>query len=288
MATSPAVSDGIRLERPLDLWDTLWPVRVGPFDPSLKLGRREAWRATRTPHGPAAERLRVVDGALRVDAWGPGAAWLVERAPALCGAHDDPSGFAPSAPVLRRLVLGHPGLRLGRSEAVFEAAMGAILGQRVPAREAWRSWERLIRTLSQPAPGPLPDLWLPPAPRAVAAATFHLLVRHGVDRQRATTLRRAALVAARLEETVDLPAEAARARLSAVPGIGPWTAALIMGTALGDPDAVAVGDLHLPHLVTRVLAGEPRGTDERMLQLLEPHRGHRARVIRLLLLAGAR
>jgi 3-methyladenine DNA glycosylase/8-oxoguanine DNA glycosylase len=53
--------------------------------------------------------------------------------------------------------------------------------------------------------------------------------------------------------------------------------------ALGDADAVAVGDLHLPHLVARWLAGEHRGTDARMLELLEPFRGHRARVIRLLM-----
>jgi hypothetical protein len=56
--------------------------------------------------------------------------------------------------------------------------------------------------------------------------------------------------------------------------------------ALGDGDAVFVGDLHLPHLVTSALAGERRGSDERMLELLEPYRGHRARVVRLLLAGG--
>ena len=54
--------------------------------------------------------------------------------------------------------------------------------------------------------------------------------------------------------------------------------------ALGDSDAVATGDLHLPHMVAWALAGERRGSDERMLELLEPFRGHRARVLRLLLL----
>ena len=79
---------------------------------------------------------------------------------------------------------------------------------------------------------------------------------------------------------------AALDRLRAVPGIGPWTAARVAMTALGDADAVAVGDYHLPHIVAWALAGEPRGTDASMLDLLEPYQGHRARVQRLLLAAG--
>jgi hypothetical protein len=43
-----------------------------------------------------------------------------------------------------------------------------------------------------------------------------------------------------------------------------------------------VGDYHLPHLVSWAFDGEPRGSDERMLQLLAPYRGQRARVIRLI------
>jgi 3-methyladenine DNA glycosylase/8-oxoguanine DNA glycosylase len=55
-----------------------------------------------------------------------------------------------------------------------------------------------------------------------------------------------------------------------------------MRLALGDPDAVSVGDYHLPSLVCWALADEPRGTDERMLELLEPYRGQRARVALLI------
>jgi 3-methyladenine DNA glycosylase/8-oxoguanine DNA glycosylase len=77
-------------------------------------------------------------------------------------------------------------------------------------------------------------------------------------------------------------------RLTSVPGIGPWTAAEVGVRALGDVDAVSVGDFHLPNLVAFALAGEPRGTDARMLALLEPYRGQRARVVRLLELSGVR
>jgi len=49
---------------------------------------------------------------------------------------------------------------------------------------------------------------------------------------------------------------------------------------------VPVGDFHIPNTVSWALAGEPRGSDERMLELLEPFAGHRGRVIRLLKSAG--
>ena len=80
---------------------------------------------------------------------------------------------------------------------------------------------------------------------------------------------------------------AAYERLLSFPGIGPWTAGKIGQTALGDPDAVPVGDYNLPSLVTWNLAGEDRGDDARMLELLAPYAGHRGRVLRLLKAGGA-
>jgi 3-methyladenine DNA glycosylase/8-oxoguanine DNA glycosylase len=55
---------------------------------------------------------------------------------------------------------------------------------------------------------------------------------------------------------------------------------------LGHPDAVVVGDYNLPHLIAFHLAGEERADDARMLELLEPYRGQRGRVIRWIAAAG--
>ena len=85
-----------------------------------------------------------------------------------------------------------------------------------------------------------------------------------------------------------MSASEARARLVGVPGIGPWTAAEVGVRALGDPDAVSVGDFHLPHLVAWALRREPRGDDARMLDLLAPYAGRRALVVRLLEVSGIR
>jgi 3-methyladenine DNA glycosylase/8-oxoguanine DNA glycosylase len=70
--------------------------------------------------------------------------------------------------------------------------------------------------------------------------------------------------------------------LERVPGVGQWTSAETVAVSHGDPDAVSVGDYHLKHLVVWHLTGRPRGSDEEMLELLEPFRPHRGRVIRLL------
>lgn len=260
---------------------------MGNFDPCLQIKDGSIWRATRTPEGLATQRLRLAaNGQVQVDAWGPGAEWLLQRAPSLCGAFDDPTTFQPDQPLLRHLVRCHPGLRIGRTEAVFETALFVTLEQRVTTRDAWRSWRGMVQAMSEPAPGPLPGLWAPPLPDRIAHTPYEVFHRFGIERRRADVLRRLASVARRLEETISLPLEVAYRRFAAVTGVGPWTAARIGSIALGDPDAVAVGDLHLPHLVTRALAGEWRGSDERMLELLEPFRGHRGRVIRLLMAGG--
>jgi 3-methyladenine DNA glycosylase/8-oxoguanine DNA glycosylase len=278
------VSSTIGLDRPVKLAQTLAHARMGNSDPCLRVVNGSVWRATRTPHGLATERVcERSDGSVQLDAWGPGAEWLLAHAPAWCGAFDDPNQFRTEHPLLRHLARRHAGLRIGRTEAVFETAMLVTLEQRITTHEAWRNWRALVRALGERAPGPLEGLWAPPSPERIARTPFEVFHRFGVERRRAEIVRRCAVVARRLEETANLPLEVAYQRFRAIPGVGPWTAARIALIALGDPDAVALGDLHLPHLVSWALAGERRGSDERMLELLEPYRGHRARVIRLLM-----
>lgn len=271
-----------RLDRPVDLRLTLFPVRRGRLDPTLRLTPTEAWRATRTPEGPATTRILARGAEVAVEAWGPGAAWALAAAPALVGAEDDERGFTPLDPVVDGLRHRLPGLRLARTGAVTETLVPSILEQKVIGLEARRSYAALVRALSEPAPGPLPGLMLPPAPEVLVRTPTWVFHRCNVERKRADTIRRACAYAHRLEETVAMAADDARRRLTALPGIGAWTAAEVATVALGDADAVSLGDYHLPHQVSWALAGEPRGDDARMLELLEPWRGHRGRVVRLI------
>ncbi len=219
-------------------------------------------------------------------AWGPGAAWAIEAFPSLVGADDDEAGFAPHHPVVAELRRRLAGLRLCRTAAVAEALVPSIIEQKVVGLEARRSYVALVRALGEPAPGPGPGLLLPPSPEVLARTPAHAFHRFGIERRRADAVRLSASYAHRLDEAAGLPRPEAYARMTALPGVGPWTAAEVGMVALGDPDAVSVGDYHLPNHVAYALAGEPRADDARMLELLEPYRGHRGRVVRLIMAGG--
>jgi 3-methyladenine DNA glycosylase/8-oxoguanine DNA glycosylase len=170
---------------------------------------------------------------------------------------------------------------------VIETLVPAILGQKVLGKEASYSLLRLTQAFGEPAPGPDGlDLWLIPAPETLAGLGYEQYHPFGVERRRAELIRTVARRHRRLEQTLELDGENARRRLGSIPGIGPWTTALVMRVAHGDADAVPVGDYHLPALVAWNLTGKRRADDERMLELLEPYRGHRARVLQLLHLEG--
>jgi len=265
---------------PVDLRLTLGLLPTGG-GLTMRFAADGVWRATRTPDGPATVHLSGGGHRVDVEAWGPGARWAVEHAPALVGADDEEHGFESRHPVVAELRRRLRGLRVGRTRAVVEALVPTVLEQKVQGVQARRSHARLVRALGERAPGPVP-LLLPPAPEAVAALPYYALHRMNVERRRAETVRLVARHARRLEETTDMPPSAATRRLRALPGVGAWTAAEVSLVALGDADAVSVGDYHLPHHVAWALAGEPRADDARMLELLEPYRGHRGRVIRLL------
>jgi 3-methyladenine DNA glycosylase/8-oxoguanine DNA glycosylase len=124
---------------------------------------------------------------------------------------------------------------------------------------------------------PTAEVW-----RRVPSWDWH---RAGVDPARSRTVCEAARVAPRLEQAVGMAPDEASALLRAVRGIGPWTAAEVAQRALGDTDAVSVGDYHLSQFVGWALVGRPVD-DDGMVELLEPWRPHRYRVIRLLECSG--
>ena len=271
---------------PTDLALTLAPLRHGAGDPTIRISAAEAWRATRTPAGAATVRLRQHREAIAAAAWGPGREWALASLPELLGASDDASGFRPCHPIVRELHARLPGLRFPRTQAVIEALVPAVLEQKVAGLEARRTYRALLRRYGERAPGPA-GLLLPPEPRLLASLPYYEFHPLGIERRRAEVIGRAARRADRLEESVRLGPSEARRRLTALPGIGVWTAAEVTRVALGDPDAVSVGDYHVPGLVCWALAGERGGDDTRMLELLAPYEGQRARVVRLLELSGS-
>src|SRR5699024_10367286 len=105
--------------------------------------------------------------------------------------------------------------------------------------------------------------------------------RAGVDPGRARTAVRCAAAERQLQRACELPIEDAYRRLQAIPGVGPWTAAEVAVRALGDADAVSVGDYNLAPAIGWTFLGRPVD-DEQMLGILQPWSPHRGRVIALL------
>ncbi len=247
----------------------------------MKVQQGVGWWATETPMGAATVAFRPVGGEVVADAWGPGAAWAIERVPALLGSNDGLSGFRPRDRVVGELVTRYGVPRMGATDRWFEALATAAIYQRVVTTDAAASVARMGRMFGSRTPDHVP-IPLFPLPDRALRLPDHDYHRAGVDRGRARVIRIAAKYSDRIEALSQIPTAEARSWLQRLRGVGRWTAARTTGAAAGDPDAVPVGDLHVPRLVTYAFTGATDGDDNSMLELLEPYAGHRGRVVRLI------
>jgi len=277
----------------IDVGATVQQLGIYRNDPTHDRTHRSFAKAVLTPHGPGAMRvLWDADGAVLAEAWGDGADWLLERADAWVGLRDDVTGFDPSMhPTVERWWRDHGRVRLPSIGVIWQELVLVLLGQRVTAEEASKSWNRMCRNWGQTAPGPC-DLLLPPAPDVVSRLAYSDLHRLNVERRRADAIVLAARRANRLEEAATMPAAAAIERLSVLPGLGAWTATATSLSSHGDPDVIVLRDYGLPTLVNYAFTGESkrldpdRGGDDIMAAHLAPWAGHRQRIVRLIMAAG--
>ena len=267
---------------PVSPGHTLAPHRRGPHDPCFQIDSDGSiWRTSQQSSGGVTARIhRTATDTVSCQAWGAGAEEFVDALPALLGVDDDATGFEPTHPTVAAAAARVRHLRIGRTSRVLEAIIPAVLEQRVPGVDAFRSWRLLVTRYGTPAPGPAPAMMrVPPSAeawRAIPSWEFH---RANVDPGRARTLVGCAQRADSLERLRSGDA------LTSLPGVGVWTAAETAQRAFGDADALSVGDYHVAKMIGWTLLGHPID-DAQMVELLEPMRPHRYRVVRLLEVSG--
>lgn len=247
--------------------------RFGRLDPTCRRQDNIFVRAFWTPEGPCTLALRQEGEQIQTETVGEGAAWCQAWLPRMFEFRPQELPGDCAHRGLVQMSRESAGMRVGAVPWIFELTINHVFQQRVTFQGASRSYRELTEQYGERAPGPL-SLRMPLSPRQWLAVGLSRIQAAGLDEKRASTLLRVA----------ELGLGATEEALSKLRGIGPWTLANVQGFGFGDPDAVPVGDVHIPRLVCKALRDDgSRWCDERMVELLEPYRGLRFRVIRWIL-----
>ncbi len=213
-----------RPPHPLDLRRTVGMLRRGGTDPTMIVDGGLIWRAVRTPARPRDTRPAHVGRRGQGLGLGSGAEHALDGVPALCGAHDEPGDFDASLhPLIAESARRTPGLRLARTDAVFDALACAIIEQKVTGMQAFGAWRWLVSRFGERAPGPTPR---PMFTAPTAAQWFRIPSwawhRAGVEPPQSRTIVRAAERGDRIARAVSAATTGAdRDRvLTSLPGVG--------------------------------------------------------------------
>ncbi|MCB1164303.1 DNA-3-methyladenine glycosylase 2 family protein [bacterium] len=191
---------------------------------------------------------------------------LASRARSLFDLDADPAAIGSvlaADPVLAPLLAQHPGLRAPGAWDRFELAIRALLGQQISVAAATRLAGRLVRRWGRPldartsAPEAVASrepAWLFPRPQDLADADIASL---GMPGARADAIRGFASAVASGAPLLELAASSQQAvdRLTALDGVGDWTAQYIALRALKEPDAFPAGDLGLRRALPALAPG---------------------------------
>ena len=167
---------------------------------------------------------------------------------------------------------GRPPLR--RRPDGFAGLATTVVSQQLSTASAGAIWGRLAAAFD------------PFEPEAIMRARAPRLARAGLSSPKIRALKAIARAVAHgklpLSALADLPADEAHAALTAVHGIGPWTADIYLLSCLGHADAWPAGDLALQEAARIAFGLRARPTAKEMAALAEPWRPWRAVAARVL------
>jgi AraC family transcriptional regulator of adaptative response / DNA-3-methyladenine glycosylase II len=204
---------------------------------------------------------------------------IVERVKRVFDLNADPATIEAALsgdPRLRGLVQARPGLRVPGAWDGFELAVRAILGQQVSVPAATTLAGRLAARFGHPLERPAGSLThLFPTAETLSRGNLQVI---GLTKARAETIRGLASAVARGRLRLDSPLglDDAVQRLSALSGIGEWTAQYVALRAFGEPDAFPAGDLGLRRALADDAGMPSTPLLSRMAESWRPWRGYAA------------
>ena len=222
-----------------------------PFDFELSTERYRAF-------GPDLANLWHEDGLHRVLAgrevrieaarggarFAPGDADLLEPVRRYLGAPFDLDGFtafAATEPVLARLVEGLRGFRPPLAPDPYETLVTSITAQQISLHAAFAVRNRLIQAFGEQ----FGHAYSFPSRERMASLAMQNLTPLGFSRRKAEYVVGVARAELDLDALAALPDDEVKAQLTALPGIGEWTADWFLARHLARPDAWPAGDLGL-------------------------------------------
>jgi AraC family transcriptional regulator of adaptative response / DNA-3-methyladenine glycosylase II len=241
--------------------------------PGVESGDRTSYaRTMRLPHGVASVVLRLsgTDAAPAITCEASLAdvadlAPLVARVRRLLDLDADAQAIDDALatdPALRASVRAAPGRRVPGSVDGEETLFRAIIGQQVSVAGARTTLSRLTEALGSTVQiGPFRHVF----PTAAQIAAGGREVLRGPTRRIDTIVAVAeALASGALVIDLGESRDDLEARLTALPGIGPWTAGYVAMRVLGSPDILLTSDLAIRHGAVRLgLPGDARALELR-------------------------
>ena len=167
---------------------------------------------------------------------------------------------------------GRPPLR--RRPGGFPGLIATVVSQQLSTASAAAIWGRLATAID------------PLEPAFIIRARAARLARIGLSAPKIRALKEIARAVSKgqlaLASLAELAAEEAHAALTAVHGIGPWTADIYLLSCLGHADAWPAGDLALQEAARLAFGLRARPDVKQMMKLAEPWRPWRAVAARVL------
>ncbi len=195
---------------------------------------------------------------------------------------DPAAALRRADPVLRNVIdsIGPDGLgdpRAGRPADHYGALVRSIVGQQLSTKAARAIYGRLTERYGGRTPTPAEVLADDPDELRTSAGLSHAKVRY--LRSLAEHVQNGSL---KLERLDDLPDEAVIAELTAVKGLGVWSAHMFLMFHLQRPDVLAVGDLGIRNAVKRLYGLDELPGPAELSEIAEPWRPHRTLACRYL------